>query len=192
MRDLLLEILKPEHLLFYVFAYGLAATPTSSLVARLFYRIDIRQQAGFSHTASYLYKTVSKWSGVVVFVLDFLKGFIPCAIAQSLNVPVEILALIGLAAVVGHCFSMWLWFIGGHGGATMAGAMAIVFWPAALAIALTNWGIFLLGYNAGLASILASLVGLLVVFFALANKIVWLIVLAMVVAITVRHRSSMF
>lgn len=192
MRDLLFEIIKPEHLLFYLFAYGLAATPTSSLVARFFHRMDPRAHPGFRHTASYLFESVSKAGGAVVFVLDFLKGLIPCAIALSLNVPVEIIALIGFAAVIGHCFSMWLWFLGGHGGATMAGAMAIVFWPASIAIAFTNWAVFLFGLSAGVASIIASLVGLLVVFFALANKVVCLIVLAMVVAIVVRHRSSMF
>lgn len=190
MPDSLIEILRPISLLFYLFAYLIAAVPTSYLVAKWLHGINIRQQVGHSHTANYIYRTLSKNSGLLVFVLDLMKGLLPCAIAHSLNLPVLVIAVIGFFAVVGHCFSFWLSFAGGHGGATLAGAMLMISWPAALIILLVNVLLVWKGTNAGIASIAAALTGISVLFFTLANKMVWLIVFAIVAVIAIRHRTS--
>lgn len=189
MHDLIIEIVKPLHLLFYIFAYGLSATPTSYLVARIIHKTDLKKAPGHRHTASYVWKTMSKRSGALVFGLDLLKGLIPCAIAQSLEVPLEIIALIGFFAVLGHCFSMWLSFSGGHGGTTAAGAMLIVFWPAAIANMGATSLLMMMRFSAAGASMLGSLIGMCVLFFGLTNKAVWLIVAAMTAVIIVRHLS---
>jgi acyl phosphate:glycerol-3-phosphate acyltransferase len=190
-QDLVMDLIKPIHLLFYFFAYTLAATPTSYLVARFIHQTRIKTRAAHSFTASYAWRELAKTSGFLIFVLDLLKGLIPCAIAQSLDVPVEAISLTALCAVLGHCFSPWLAFLGGHGGATLAGAMMIIFWPAAIGILATNLVVIVLGFSVGHASIIAALVGTMLLFWGLMNKVVWLIVTVIAIIIITRHQKDM-
>ena len=190
MREVLSQMLLPEHLLLYLFAYGLSATPTSYLVARYLHQVNLQKERAHTHTASYIFKTMSKWSGMVVFACDVIKGLLPCAIAFSLQAPTYVIALVGLFAVIGHCFSIWLRFLGGLGGATAAGALLVISWPAALAIFASNSCFLILRLSRGHSSILAVLVGAIVVFFCVANKIVALIVFCMVAVIAIRHWTS--
>src|SRR6185503_111095 len=130
--DLMREALLPINLLFYFFAYALASIPTSYLVARILHGVDIKKQQKAVHSSLYIWRNISKKSGILVFVLDSLKGIIPCAIAHSLNTSAPIIALIGFFAVIGHCYSVWIYFGGGRGAATAAGAMLFVYWPASV------------------------------------------------------------
>jgi acyl phosphate:glycerol-3-phosphate acyltransferase len=185
-----IDLLRSEYLLLYLFAYGWAAIPTSFLVSRIIYRTDLKKHDVKSHTASYLYRNLSKRAGLLVFLLDVQKGLLPCAIGSSLNMPLEVLALAGVFAVLGHCFSIWLKFFGGHGGATAAGSMLIIYWPAALIILITNYCLTLVSLSVGLSTIVAIFLGLLVLWMGLANKVVLLIVFHMAVIVIIRHWLS--
>lgn len=185
-----IDLFRSEYLLLYLFAYGLAAIPTSYLVSRILYRTNFKKHEVKSHTASHLYRNLSKKAGLLVFLLDVQKGLLPCAIGLSLNMPVEILALAGVFAVLGHCFSIWLKFFGGHGGATAAGSMLIIYWPAAIVMMITNYCLILLSLNAGLAALVAIFLGILVLWMGVANKVVLLIVFNMAVIVIARHYSS--
>ncbi len=63
--------------------------------------------------------------GVLVAVLDILKGFLPVIVLQYLGYPVPALVA-GLAAVIGHISSPWLRGRGGKGVATSLGAVLAV------------------------------------------------------------------
>lgn len=192
MHDFLLDMVKPQHLLLYLFAYGLSATPTSYLIARIIHRKEISKSHPESHAASYIYSHVGQLSGLLVLLLDLLKGLIPCAIAYSLEAPLDIIALVGFFSVLGHCFSVWLSFFGGHGAATQAGYMLILYWPAGLLMLAINWLFLRLSMEAGRASIIASIFGLFLVFFTLPNKIIWIVVAATTAVIVLRHRARIF
>ena len=96
MTDFFREALLPINLLFYFFAYALAATPTSYLVARRMHGLDIKKNQQSLHSSLYIWRNISKKSGLLVFVLDSLKGIIPCAIAYSLMTPPAIIAIIDI------------------------------------------------------------------------------------------------
>jgi glycerol-3-phosphate acyltransferase PlsY len=189
MYDAFIELIRPVPLLFYIFAYGLSATPTSYLVLKIIHKREFSKRESHAHSATYLWQTAARWSAILVFALDLLKGLIPCAIALSLEVPLEAIAMIGFFSVLGHCFSLWLGFSGGNGGVTAAGSMLIIFWPAAIANFTTNALLILIGSRPALASVIGSLVGACVIFGGLKNKVVWLVVAAMVMAIVIRHLS---
>ncbi|EWT03145.1 hypothetical protein N865_01635 [Intrasporangium oryzae NRRL B-24470] len=86
-----------------------------------------------------------KW-GVLVGVLDVLKGFVPAYIAAQAFGPHAAYA-VGLAAVLGHIYSPFLHGHGGKGVATTLGAILGVHpWVAlvvllvfAVSVALTRW-----------------------------------------------------
>lgn len=58
---------------------------------------------------------------LLVFVVDAAKGLLPVAAAQWLGVPWWSVALTGIAAVAGHCWSVYYRFWGGRGLATATG-----------------------------------------------------------------------
>jgi acyl phosphate:glycerol-3-phosphate acyltransferase len=67
--------------------------------------------------------TGSKSTGIIVFFLDFLKGFIPvCIMVYILHFDLSLILLPAALLVLGHNYSIFLKFKGGRGLATAAGA----------------------------------------------------------------------
>jgi glycerol-3-phosphate acyltransferase PlsY len=189
-KTILLDIAAPEHLLFYLFAYGLAALPTSFWVAKIRHRSELERDQSHKHTATFFFQRFSMSSALIVLVCDVMKGLLPCAIALSLGASSIVIAVTGLFAVAGHCFSVILRFAGGHGGATFAGALLVIVYPASIVTLLVNYLLFVLKVRPGLASMIATLVGSIMVYFLEPNKDVWLVVIAMVVVVFLRDRIS--
>ena len=74
--------------------------------------------------------TNSKWIGIIVLIIDFLKGMIPVFIVlYFLESSFFIASLSVLFAIFSHCFTPWLGFKGGRGLATAAGGSAAIFPP---------------------------------------------------------------
>ena len=67
-------------------------------------------------------RQVGKGPGAIVVILDMAKGFIPVILARSLGFPLWMAGLLGILAVVGHCWSVFLRFDGGEGMNTAIGA----------------------------------------------------------------------
>lgn len=79
-----------------------------------------------------------KW-GVLVGVLDVLKGFIPALVAIFfLRNPWE-LSLVLLAPVIGHIFPVWLRFKGGKGMACLFGTLCPLLTGYQIIIILLVW-----------------------------------------------------
>jgi glycerol-3-phosphate acyltransferase PlsY len=143
--------------LLLVAAYALGTFPTAALVAR--HRgIDIQQVGSGNPGASNVARVMgAKW-GVVVFVLDGLKGAIPAAAGVLMH---ERPAAHGMlaAAVVGHMFPITRHLKGGKGVATMGGG-AMVLQPIVSLALFASW--IVLRKLSGKASVasLAIMVGL--------------------------------
>lgn len=190
MMDITLQLVQPQNLLLYLFAYGLAAMPTSYWVAMILHRVQIERRKVHSHTATYMWQHLSMGSALLVLSLDILKGVIPSAIALSLDQSPEVIACIGLFAVFGHCFSVLLRFSGGHGGATFAGSLLVLAYPVGIITLLTNYLFTALKFAPGLASMIAVLLATILTFFLVTSYVVWLIVVAMTIVIFLRHQLS--
>ncbi|MEC8838325.1 MAG: glycerol-3-phosphate acyltransferase, partial [Pseudomonadota bacterium] len=91
-------------------------------------------------------------------LLDLLKGLAPVLIAERLGGEVAAAFAAG-AAVLGHCFPVWLGFKGGKGVATNAGVAFGLAWPVGLAYAfvwLSVLAIFRISSLAGMAAVVAA------------------------------------
>jgi glycerol-3-phosphate acyltransferase PlsY len=145
---------------FWLFAsYLLGAIPTSFLVSRAFAKIDLRQHGSGNLGATNLYRVLGWKYAVPVALFDIAKGAFPVLVFAPQVSRSELFALAcGVAAILGHVFSMFVRFRGGKGVATAAGVM-LGMTPVALAIAATVWGLVLLltGY-VSLGSIAAAAV----------------------------------
>ena len=116
-------------------SYLLGSVPAAYLVGRA-HGVDLRTVGSGNVGATNVVRALGKPWGVAVFLFDFLKGFVPAyAFVHWTDSPWsgDATALtLGLAAVLGHVFPVWLGFKGGKGVATSGGMCAGLCWPAAL------------------------------------------------------------
>ena len=123
-------------------SYLLGAIPFGFLIARA-RGVDIRSVGSGNIGATNVARALGKGIGILVFVLDVLKGFLPTLAAriwlhgEAEGMPLAVV-LTGLAAIVGHNWPVTLRFKGGKGVATSCGVFLALF-PTGLAIALGTW-----------------------------------------------------
>lgn len=123
-----------------VAAYLLGSTPTSFLLARYGKGIDLRQWGSGNLGATNLYRAAGIGFAGVCMVVDVGKGFVPAWFfpgLDGLDRPQMALAY-GVAAVLGHVFSVWVRFRGGKGVAT-GGGVFLALAPAAAGLAVLVW-----------------------------------------------------
>jgi acyl phosphate:glycerol-3-phosphate acyltransferase len=108
-------------------AYLLGSIPFGYLLVRFFRHQDIRATGSGNIGATNVARSGAKGLGVLTLILDALKGFLAVVIAQHLAAPhgfpqaYDIAVCAAVAAVLGHCFPVWLGFRGGKGVATALG-----------------------------------------------------------------------
>ena len=108
-------------------AYLYGAIPTAYIAGRLLKGIDIRNYGSGASSGSNVWHSVSRWAVVPVGIFDVLKGTIPVAIAYYvLGFDIWAAGIVGLAAMAGHSWSIFLGFDGGRGFATMIGVLIII------------------------------------------------------------------
>ncbi len=107
-------------------AYLIGSIPNAYLVTRKFAGRDLRLEGSRNIGARNAWEVTSNKSiGDAVLLLDLLKGAIPVVILVAID-RTDLIPYAGAAAVVGHCYPVWLRFHGGRGLATTAGVGLIV------------------------------------------------------------------
>ena len=129
-------------------SYLLGAIPNGLLIARL-KGVDLQKVGSGNIGATNVFRCVGKGWGVLAFVLDAVKGFVPAFFFPRLleSAPPWLGLACGVAAVAGHNWPVWLKFKGGKGVSTSAGmllgiapaAVGIGFAVFALTVALTRF-----------------------------------------------------
>jgi glycerol-3-phosphate acyltransferase PlsY len=118
-----------EYLLSSIIGYLFGSIPTAYLLLKKAKGIDITNAGTGNVGAMNSYEvTNSKSIGILVLVIDFLKGMIPALIVLFFFENSFLIASLSvLFAIFSHCFNPWLNFKGGRGLATAAGGCAIIF-----------------------------------------------------------------
>ncbi len=139
-----------------VLAYVSGSLPTAYLLVRLMTGKDVRASGSGNVGATNALRTAGWKVGVVVTIIDLLKGAIPVWLMSRFNPESSWVAAAMLAAVLGHCYPVWLKFKGGKGVATCFGAFLVIAPLSALA-ALGLWIVVLVVSRwVALASMVAS------------------------------------
>lgn len=174
-------------------SYLLGAIPTSYLVSRAFAKIDLRQHGSGNLGATNLYRVLGWKYALPVALFDIAKGAIPVLYFAPRVSSSELFALAcGVAAILGHVFSVFVQFKGGKGVATAAGVM-LGLTPIALAVAVAVWAVVLLltGY-VSLSSIAAAVVLPLAVYLLehpRTPQLFWVVV-GVALGVIVLHRRN--
>jgi glycerol-3-phosphate acyltransferase PlsY len=149
--------------------YGIGSISSGYLVGKIYRNVDLRKVGSGSTGATNTFRNLGRGAGLLVAVLDILKGAVAVLFAQLLFTAdgdgrhvAEALAAVG--AVAGHCWPPMLQGRGGRGVATGFGALLFVATPAwasavaffAIALALTR-----MVSVGSLASVVGALLGYL-------------------------------
>ena len=134
-------------------AYLLGTFPSASIVAKAS-GIDIRTVGSGNPGASNVTRALGWRKGLVVFVLDALKGAVATIVGLSIGGRAGGYVL-GAAAIVGHIYPVTRRFRGGKGVATGAGALVVLHPVVAAVIAVLWLAVSRLTGKAAVASIAA-------------------------------------
>ncbi|WP_063515215.1 glycerol-3-phosphate 1-O-acyltransferase PlsY [Schleiferilactobacillus harbinensis] len=177
-------------IILFLAAYLIGSIPTALIIGQSFYHKDVRQYGSGNIGTTNAYRVLGPRAGTVVLVLDVLKG----ALAASLPLwcgysDRHLILLIGLGAVLGHSFSIYIRFHGGKSVATSAGIL-LAYNPEFFLIAAA---IFLLivtvSSMVSVASTLGCILVLLLSYFY-HDWVLRLIIAAVTVFVLIRHRSN--
>ena len=142
-----MEIFTNENIIFYLIAYFVGGIPFGLILAKLFGGVDIKNSGSKSIGATNVLRvikekdpTLAKKLAVATLVLDALKGVLVLVVATILGASEETKWAIAVLAVVGHCFSPYLWFEGGKGVATGFGVLLYMI-PYATIVSFIVWAI---------------------------------------------------
>jgi len=114
-------------------AYLLGSIPFGLLLTRLFGGVDVRQSGSGNIGATNVARVAGRLPGILTLLLDAGKGAAAVWLAARLsNETATWMMIAALAALLGHCFPVWLKFRGGKGVATAAGAFLVLCPPALL------------------------------------------------------------
>ena len=105
-------------------AYCLGSISCAYIIGRLVSGIDMTEVGNGRIGTAFAIRQLGFGWGIIVGVLDFLKGVAAIALPLALGVSTRVLLLSGLAAVAGHNWSVFLGFKGGRGAATSFGVLA--------------------------------------------------------------------
>ena len=108
-------------------AYLLGSIPFGLLFTWLFGAGDVRKSGSGNIGATNVARVAGPVPAVLTLLFDFAKGAVPVWLAGRLSDgSAAWMMTAALAALVGHCFPIWMRFRGGKGVATAAGAFLVL------------------------------------------------------------------
>ncbi|KZY56546.1 glycerol-3-phosphate acyltransferase [Erythrobacter sp. HI0063] len=147
-----------DNILAALLGYLIGSIPFGLLLTKAAGLGDVRQQGSGNIGATNVLRTGNKKVAAATLLLDLAKGFVPVALAGAIWGEVAMAFAAG-AAVIGHCYPVWLGFKGGKGVATNAGVSFGLAWPIGLVYAAVWLGVlaaFRISSLAGLCAVVAA------------------------------------
>jgi len=139
-------------------AYLLGSIPFGYLLVKAFRHQDIRTTGSGNIGATNVLRSGAKGLGLATLVLDLGKAFVAVEIVRLRIAPgnFDLATAAAVAAVLGHCYPVWLRFRGGKGVASALGVFLALTWPSALCILTVFIAVVSLTRFVSLASIVAA------------------------------------
>jgi len=116
-------------LLWAVIGCGLGSIPFGMVVARVMGLGNLREIGSGNIGATNVLRTGNRPAAAATLLLDAGKGAAALLLARAFTGAEDAAQLAGLAAMLGHCYPVWLRFRGGKGVATFLGLLLALSWP---------------------------------------------------------------
>ncbi len=178
----------PTFGLWAIIAYLIGSIPSGVIIARIMGLGDLRAIGSGNIGATNVLRTGSKKAAASTLVLDAGKGLAAVLLALALAGP-DVAQVAGFAAMIGHCFPVWLRFRGGKGVATFFGVLFGIAWPLGLVAAVT-WIVAAAVFRmSSFAALLASVAAPVFALVAGFGEVV-VLTICLCLLIVVRHRAN--
>ncbi|MBK9405700.1 MAG: glycerol-3-phosphate acyltransferase [Ignavibacteria bacterium] len=140
--------------------YLIGSLPTAYILVKLKHGKNISEEGSGNIGAMNTYDvTNSKSDGIIVLLIDLLKGFIPVIwFVNYSGYDPEMILIPALFLLAGHNFSIWLKFKGGRGLATGAGILLAVNYSLVLIWLMLYFVLYKLSKNVHIASAVALII----------------------------------
>jgi glycerol-3-phosphate acyltransferase PlsY len=164
--------------------YPLFAVIAAYLVGSLSFAVIVSRSMGLNDPRTYgsknpgatnVLRSGSKAAAIVTLLLDAFKGWLPVMLVKWFGQPYGLgdgtVAMVGLAAFLGHLFPVFFRFVGGKGVATALGVLLATSWILGLATGAT-WLIVAYFFRySSLASLVAAVFA--PVYYVFGGGVVW-------------------
>lgn len=162
-------------LLAVIAAYLVGSLSFAVIVSRAMGLNDPRTFGSKNPGATNVLRSGSKTAAVITLLLDAFKGWLPVMLVKWFGQPYGLgdgtMAMVGLAAFLGHLFPVFFHFVGGKGVATALGVLLAINWILGVAT-LVTWVLIAAFFRySSLASLLAALFAPL--YYILGDGVVW-------------------
>lgn len=185
-------LITPVNILALLFAYLIGSIPTAVWLGKYFHGMDIREHGSGNAGATNTFRIFGKKLGIIVLIIDVLKGWIAVKLfyvlyesGQSVDELFNLKIRLGICALLGHVFPIYVGFKGGKGVATLLGIILALNHQAAL----MSIGVFLIVLMitryVSLSSIIAGLFFPIVVMVIFKTEQPAMVVFALMISIAV-------
>ncbi len=177
--------------LLLVVAYLLGSIPTAVWVGKRFYHIDIREHGSGNAGATNTFRVLGVKAGIPVLIFDVFKGWLAVQLSYFVNDylilshsgTIDLKLALGVAALLGHIFPVYVGFKGGKGVATLLGMVIAVHPESALiAIIIFLISLFITRY-VSLSSMLGGLSFPILIVVVFQTTTISLVIFSMIIAI---------
>jgi glycerol-3-phosphate acyltransferase PlsY len=185
--------------LLILIAYVLGSIPNALWVGKTFKNIDVREHGSKNTGSTNAARVLGPKLGVFTLILDILKGALPTylgivlganLLTRAAGIDKLDIIVIGMAAILGHTFSLFLKFKGGKAVATTLGVFLVLVPYAILILLVVFFVIFGLTKYVSLASIVSAVALPITVY--LTTRHIPLTVLGIIIGLLViiRHKEN--
>ncbi|EOB9472697.1 TPA: glycerol-3-phosphate 1-O-acyltransferase PlsY [Staphylococcus aureus] len=178
-------------------SYLIGAFPSGFVIGKLFFKKDIRQFGSGNTGATNSFRVLGRPAGFLVTFLDIFKGFItvffPLWLPVHADGPISTFftngLIVGLFAILGHVYPVYLKFQGGKAVATSAGVVLGVNPILLLILAIIFFIVLKIFKYVSLASIVAAICCVIGSLF-IQDYILLVVSFLVSIILIIRHRSN--
>lgn len=180
-----------KNIILLIAAFVLGSIPFGIITAKA-KGIDLKKIGSGNIGATNVLRSLGKWPAVITLLGDILKGTLAVAIGKYSGVEPLYEGLIGISAILGHNFSLFLGFRGGKGVATSLGVL-VIYAPLAALVTLIIWiGVVLFTKYSSLGAIVSfALLPFNVMLFNFEDKTKIFVSILISLFIILRHKDNM-
>ena len=155
-----------------VICYLIGSVQNGILLSKIFYKLDIRNFGSKSTGATNVNRVLGVKPGIIVLILDILKGLIPILILR-IFLDNEIIAILASCSIViGLCFPLYLKFKGGKGVATGFGSV-ILHLPIIIVVLIPSLPIIYISKYVSLGSVIGSFLSIILILYLVLTNNIW-------------------
>lgn len=171
-------------------SYLLGSISSAIITCRLMGLPDPRTQGSNNPGATNVLRIGGKKAAAVTLLGDSLKGLLPVLVAHALDASAPVLALVGLAAFLGHLYPVFFGFKGGKGVATAMGVQFGWHWGLGLSVALIWLFVAKVLKISSVAGLVAMILAPAILWFIWPSPTMVAVQTIMSLMLVWRHRSN--